>query len=145
MVPGASTVKKIIMISCVSKKLPHLAKAQDLYVSPLFRLNLQFARKLQPDAIYILSAKYGLLDLEAEIAPYDLTLNDMATRQVKAWADQVLEQIKRRADLSRDHFVFLAGLRYRKFLVPQLASYEVPMQGLSIGRQLQFLSERVHE
>ena len=138
-------MKKIVLISCVSKKLPHPASAQDLYVRPLFRLNLQYARKLQPDAIYILSAKHGLLDLDTEVEPYNLTLNDMATRQVQAWAEQVLEQIKQRADLSRDHFVFLAGLKYRKFLVPRLASYEVPMEGLTIGRQLQFLSERVHE
>ncbi len=138
-------MKKIVLISCVSKKLPHLASAQDLYVSPLFRLNLQYARKLQPDAIYILSAKHGLLDLDNDVEPYNLTLNDMATRQVQAWAEQVLEQIKQRADLSRDHFVFLAGLKYRKFLVPRLVSYEVPMQGLTIGRQLQFLSELVHE
>mgnify|MGYP001608170353 CR=1 FL=1 len=138
-------MKKIVLISCVSKKLAHPASAQDLYISPLFRLNLQYARKLQPDAIYILSAKHGLLDLDTEVEPYDLTLNDMATRQVQAWAEQVLEQFKQRADLSRDHFVFLAGLKYRKFLVPRLASYEVPMRGLPIGRQLKFLSERVHE
>ncbi len=45
----------------------------------------------------------------------------------------------------RMHRPFLAGLKCRKFLVPQLASYEVPMQGLVIGRQLQFLCERAHE
>lgn len=138
-------MKKIVLISCVSKKLAHPASAQDLYVSPLFRLNLQYARKLQPDAIYILSAKHGLLDLNAEVEPYNLTLNDMRTHEVQAWAEQVLEQIKQRADLCKDHFVFLAGQKYRKFLVPRLASYEIPMQGLTIGRQLQFLSGRVHE
>jgi len=138
-------VKKIVLISCVSKKLEHAASAQDLYVSPLFRLNLRYARQLRPDAIYILSAKHGLLDLYTKVEPYNLTLNDMPTRQVQAWAEQVLEQIRHRADLSRDHFVFLAGLKYRKFLVPKLASYEVPMEGLTIGRQLQFLSEQVHE
>lgn len=138
-------MKKIVLISCVSKKLALPASARDLYVSPLFRLNLEYARKLQPDSIYILSAKHGLLDLDIEVEPYNLTLNDMATRQVQAWAEQVLEQIKQCADLSRDHFVFLAGLKYRKFLVPRLASYEVPMEGLTIGRQLQFLSDQVHE
>ena len=134
-----------MLISCVSKKLTHPASAQDLYVSPLFRLNLKYARKLQPDAIYILSAKHGLLDLNTEVEPYNLTLNDMVARQVQTWAEQVLEQINQRADLSRDHFVFLAGQKYRKFLVPRLASYAVPMQGLTIGKQLQFLIERVHE
>lgn len=138
-------MKKIVLISCVSKKLPHQAKAQDLYVSPLFRLNLEYARKLMPDAIYILSAKHGLLDLDTEIEPYDLTLNDMPSRQVQAWARQVLEQLKGCVDLGNDHFVLLAGQKYRKYLVPHFASYEVPMEGLTIGRQLQYLSERVHE
>ena len=138
-------MKKIVMISCVSKKLSHPANAQDLYVSPLFRLNLKYARKLEPDAIYILSAKHGLLDLDGEIEPYDLTLNEMPARKVQAWAEHVLEQLKERADLGKDHFVLLAGQKYRKFLAPKFASYEVPMQGLTIGRQLQFLIERVHE
>ena len=55
LVQGEWILKRIVLISCVSKKLPHPARAKDLYVSPLFRLNLQYARKLQPDAIYILS------------------------------------------------------------------------------------------
>jgi hypothetical protein len=137
-------VKKIVLISCVSKKLLHPAKAQDLYTSPLFRLNLEYARKLKPDAIYILSAKHGLLALNSEIAPYDTTLNKLPSRQVQAWAHQVLRQLEEHENLSEDHFVLLAGQKYRKFLVPMLASYEVPMEGLTIGRQLRFLSERAH-
>lgn len=137
-------VKKIVLISCVSKKLPTRAKAQDLYISALFRLNIQYAKKLKPDAIYILSAMHGLLSLDDEVEPYDLTLNTMSSRQVKAWADQVMAQIGACADPKTDHFVFLAGEKYRKFLLPHLASYEVPMQGLTIGRQLQFLSGQIH-
>lgn len=135
-------MKKIILISCVSKKLPTVAKAKDLYVSTLFRLNMQYALKLQPDTIYILSAMHGLLSVDDLVEPYDLTLNTMSSRQVKAWADKVMGQISACADPKTDHFVFLAGDKYRKFLLPHLTSYEVPMQGLTIGRQLQFLSEQ---
>lgn len=52
--------KKIGLISCVSKKLNCKTKAKDLYTSPLFKYSLAYARKLNPDKIYILSAKYGL-------------------------------------------------------------------------------------
>ncbi len=45
----------------------------------------------------------------------------------------------------RMHRPFLAGLKCRKVLVLRLASYEALIQGLTIGKQLQFLSERVHE
>jgi len=135
-------MKKIVLISCVSKKLTHTARARDIYVSPLFRLNLAYAESLNPDAIYVLSAKHGLLPLDDEIAPYDLTLNTMGTAQIKAWAAGVVAQLAAVTDLKRDRFVFLAGDKYRKFIVPRLAQFEVPMQGLTIGRQLQFLSNR---
>ena len=137
--------KKIVLISCVSKKLPHKAEAQCIYVSSLFRLNLAYARTLRPDAIHILSAKYGLLDLDTVIEPYNVTLNDMPSREVKTWSLKVLEQLRKRTDLKNDHFVILAGQKYRQFLVPHLGSCEIPMEGLTIGRQLQYLSERIHE
>ena len=60
-------MKTIVLISCVSKKLAHAARARDIYVSPLFRLNLAYAESLKPDAIYVLSAKHGLLALEDQI------------------------------------------------------------------------------
>src|SRR5687768_5388522 len=120
----------IVLIPCASEKLPFRTKASELYTSPLFKLNLQYARQRQPDAIYILSAKYGLLPLDTEVEPYDVTLNDMSTRDAKAWAQQVLSQLAARCDLQADHFVFLAGMKYRQHLVSQLASIEVPLEGL---------------
>ena len=135
-------MRKIVLISCVSKKLVHAAKVRDIYVSPLFRLNLAYAESLKPDAIYVLSAKHGLLPLDDQIEPYELTLNTMGTGQIRAWASAVVSQLAAVADFKHDLIVFLAGDKYRKFLVPHLAHFEVPMDGLTIGRQLQFLSRR---
>ncbi len=132
--------RKIVLIACVSKKLSTRAKAKDLYISPLFRKNLTYARSLNPDAIYILSAKYGLVELETEIDPYNHTLNTLTAGEIKAWANHVLLQLAQVADLRNDHFIFLAGMKYRKYLLPHLASYEIPLEGLPIGKQLQFLS-----
>lgn len=134
-------MKKIVLISCVSQKQLYRSKAKDLYISALFKKNLAYARRLNPDAIYILSAKYGLLDLETEIDPYNQTLNTMSAAENRSWAEKVLQQLGRVADLKQDHFIFLAGERYRKNLLPHLTSYEIPMEGLTIGRQLQALSK----
>lgn len=136
-------MRKVVLISCVSKKLLHKVKAMDLYTSLLFKLNLKFAESLKPDAIYILSAKYGLLNLDTVIEPYDITLNEMSSDQRKTWAQIVLEQLKEHADLKKDHFILLAGQNYRKYLTPHIASYEVPLAGLPIGKQLQYLSQQV--
>jgi hypothetical protein len=135
-------VRRIYLISCASKKLSYPAKAKDIYVSPLFRLGYNFAVQSRPDAIYILSAKHGLLDPNTEIEPYNVTLNEMSSNEVRAWSDKVLYQLTQCCDLNRDHFVFLAGSAYRKYLVDGIRSYEVPMEGLAIGKQLQYLSER---
>lgn len=119
--------------------MPHRAKVQDLYISPLFRLNLKYAWKLKPDNIYVLSAKHGLLDLDTEIEPYNLTLNNMTSHHVQAWAQKVIIQIEECVDPRKDHFVLLAGQKYRKFLIPHFFSYEIPMEGMTIGKQLQYL------
>src|SRR3990170_821285 len=132
-------MKKIILISCASQKLFDKARAEELYISTLFKLNLQFAKKLNPYKIYILSAKYGLLELNKKIDPYDITLNNMPAKNRKSWAQGVLKQLNSRFDLKRCHFIILAGSRYRQFLLPELYSYEIPIEGLSIGRQLQYL------
>ncbi len=131
--------KRIVLISCVSQKLPHRAKAKDLYISTLFKLNLRFAEKLNPDGVYILSAKYGLLNLEQEIDPYEQTLNNMRANEVKRWANQVIEQIKKICVIEETEFVFLAGEKYRKYLLPHLNNVQIPLKGLRIGEQLQML------
>ena len=134
---------KVVLISCVSKKLDHKSKAQDLYISPLFKKNLQYAKSLNPDKSFILSAKYGLLRLDEEIKPYDKTLNKIRSKEIKEWAKSVLNQLKKLTDLENDEFIFLAGDNYRKFLLSHIKHYKIPMWGLSIGKQLQWLSKRI--
>ena len=136
-------MKKIVLIPCASKKRTVKSRAAELYVSPLFKLNLQYARKLEPDAIFILSAKYGVLALDEEIEPYDVTLNSMKANERRVWASEVIEQLRVHADLQQDHFIVLAGERYRQYLLPHLASFEIPLEGLPIGKQLQYLKKQV--
>lgn len=136
-------MKKIVLVSCVKSKLKMPAKAKDLYTSALFHYNLKFAHTLKPDAIYILSAKYGLLDLDQVISPYEMTLNTMKESEKKTWSSNVIDSLRQKADLKEDRFVFLAGLNYRKYLTPYLTYYEIPLEGLSFGKQLQELKRRV--
>ncbi len=134
---------KIVLISCASKKLPYKAKAKDLYTSPLFRMNLEFAKSFNPDKTFILSAKYGLLNLDKEIRTYDKTLNLMHSVEKKDWANSVLQDLRKVADLSKDEFIFLAGENYRKYITPHIKNYKIPLKGLSIGRQLQYLKKGI--
>ncbi len=137
---------KAVLISCVSSKLDRRAKAKDLYVSPLFKYNVKYASSLNPDKIFILSAKYGLVDLEQELEPYNETLNTMKSIQIKSWAERVVNALKKEVNLDNDEIIFLAGDKYRKYLIPHIKHYKIPLQGLGIGKQLQFLKNKVkHE
>lgn len=132
---------KVVLISCASKKLNVKSKAKELYVSPLFKLNLKYAESLNPDKIFILSAKHGLLRLDEEVKPYDETLNKIRDFEIKIWADKVLNKLSLLSDLKKDEFIFLAGEKYRKHLLPGVRNFKIPLEGLGIGKQLKFLKE----
>jgi cytoplasmic iron level regulating protein YaaA (DUF328/UPF0246 family) len=134
-------MRKIVLIACASKKLPYKAKAKEIYNSTLFKLNMEYAKTFQPDDIFILSAKYGLLQLEDEIEPYNKTLNNLPEEEVKLWADRVLAQLSRFVDLAKDEIIFLAGEKYRRYLIPKITNYKIPLEGLGIGKQLKTLKK----
>jgi len=134
---------RLCLVSCVSKKRPNCARAADLYISTWFR---KVRRLIDASGApwFILSAEHGLLSPDAEIDPYNRTLNDMSPKERRAWADRVkgLMDIKLP---EADEVVVLAGQKYRENLMPYLrqryASVRVPMKGLTIGRQLKWLGD----
>lgn len=132
----------IVCISCVKSKRPQACIAENMYTSPLFQGMLAYAKSLNPQKIFILSAKYGLLAMDDMIEPYEKTLKNMTKGEKKAWADAVLTRLRKETDLAKDQFIFLAGLPYRENLIPHINNYQVPMKGMPFGRQLQWLGEQ---
>jgi hypothetical protein len=138
-------MSKIVLLSCVKSKRDHTCKASELYTSSLFTKAFTYAKSLCPDKILILSAEHGVLDLNDEIEPYEKTLNNMKVAARREWACKVLQQLQATSDIKNDEFIFLAGNNYRSFLIPHIKHYSVPMEGLQIGKQLQWLKERINE
>ena len=136
---------RIVLISCVSQKLPHKAKTKYLYVSDLFKKSLKYAESLNPDQIFVLSAQYKLVTLHEEIEPYDQTLNDMSAEERREWAARVIGQLREVTDLDQDEFIFLAGQKYREYLTPHIRNYRVPLEGLRIGQQKRYLKRMVSD
>lgn len=86
----------------------------------------------------------GSLNYRKQVAPYDETLNAKGVSEIQRWSARVAEQLAAHADLDRDRFSFLAGRKYREHLLPFLKNTDVPMEGLPIGKQLQFLKRATH-
>ena len=132
----------IVLVSCVKSKRTAPCAAKEMYISPLFQGMFRYAQGLHPAKIFILSAEYGLLRPDDIITPYEKTLKKMETHERKVWAERVLAKLRQEADLQSDRFVFLAGMPYRENLISHIAHYEVPMEGLSFGKQLKWLTEK---
>jgi hypothetical protein len=146
-------MKKIVLISCVSSKLNHKAKAKDLYLGPLFTSSLAYARKLQPDKIYILSALHHVVDLEQEIEPYDVTLSYVSPQkraekpglkvlnkqEAAHWGQTVLQQLSQKTDLQNDEFTILAGKSYINPIRHGIKHSKEPLEGLKQGERVKYL------
>jgi hypothetical protein len=134
---------RVGLISCVAAKSPTPAPAKDLYNSPLFRKSRAFVEQ-HCHTWFILSAEYGLLEPSEVIEPYEQTLNTKSRQEREQWAGRVWQTLRQRLR-PNDHVMLLAGRKYREALVPLLemhgCSVEVPMEGLGIGQQLQWLSQ----
>ena len=137
--------KTIFLISCVGPKRQNPAPSKDLYISPWFRKARSYVEGTgQP--WFVLSAKHGLLRPLEVISSYDLTLNSMAIGDRRRWSRNVLSQLQPHLS-SVGTVIFLAGLRYREFLVPAVLDYgldvSVPLEGLRIGEQLRWLNRAI--
>ena len=118
--------------------------ARDLYSSDWF-VKAQSFVEAQDGSWLILSAKYGLLDPDTVIGPYNVTLNSMDASERRAWGQKVVAQLRQHCRAG-DQVVVLAGERYREHLVAALKEWgcrvEIPLRGLGIGQQLAWLKRQ---
>lgn len=139
--------KTIYLVSCASEKQDFTCRADELYTSTLFTKSAAYAKK-HADRWFILSAKYGLVFPEQIINPYDVTLRKKGVNEKKLWAGRVFEELQPYLS-AKDTVVFLAGQPYRQYLIDKIREMgcrvEVPMEGLRIGEQLQWLSKQLGE
>ena len=115
-----------------------------MYLSPWFIKARTYAERRA--SWFILSAEYGLLHPDVVIDPYERTLNTMSVGRRRLWAASVTSQVRQTKGYFDQEIEILAGQKYREFLGPALAdlgfSVSVPMLGLGIGQQLQWLSRQ---
>ncbi|WP_413299667.1 DUF6884 domain-containing protein [Bacillus sp. 1P10SD] len=133
-------MSKFALISCTKLKKDYPCPAKEMYLeSQLFKKAVSYIEKQEYNDWFILSAKYGLVDQETVIEPYDLTLNNMKAVDRKKWSIDVFKQIK---ELQPHQLDLYAGKKYREFLIPLLEmngiKCKVPLEGLGIGEQLKF-------
>ena len=118
--------------------------AKDLYTSDLFRKARAY---IEPTGMlwFILSAEYGLLHPDQNIAPYEKTLIRMRSWERKQWAEKVIHQMEQELPKAEQIVVF-AGEKYREHLMSYLrsraSSVKIPLKGLRLGEQKRWFNEQ---
>ena len=134
---------KIALLACTKAKKNYSCCAKELYsASHLFNLSYQYA-KVFCDKIYILSAKYGLVEENMYLEPYDLTLNAMSKKERILWSNMVFEKLAHLEDIEKSTFVILAGKNYYLYFYRKLKRYELPLDRLSFGNRMHKLKEMI--
>ena len=124
---------ELIVIPCGSRKLGHAARAAEMYIGSYHRSCRRAAEALRPDRLLILSARYGLLDLDDVIEPYD-TPHGAADAVAPPL---LLDQARRYEILHRDPVVALGGARHVELVRTVWPHVRTPLAGTrGMGEQM---------
>jgi hypothetical protein len=69
-----------------------------------------------------------------------VTLVNMNRTERREWAKMVVSHLQNACDIGSDMFIFLTGKKYYENLMPHLPNHSIPMEGLAIGKRLQWLN-----
>ena len=126
----------LVIVGCGARKRADRAPAAGLYTGPYFRACLATATAIAArDHVLILSARYGLLALDDQVDPYDLTLGQPGAIDAR----QLAEQAHARG-LFGSAVIALCGARYAALLGEIWADVRTPLAGLGIGQQRHVLA-----
>jgi len=136
---------RVGLVGCCKSKLDVPSRASELYRGPLFLRSMAYVER-GCDAWGILSAKHGLVMPDQVIAPYEKTLHDMKLPELIEWGEWAHARMHTLWPDPDTEFVVLAGYLYR-FAVAVHSCCEfrsvIPMRGLAIGKQLQWLNREL--
>jgi len=145
----------VLLIPCVGPKLAYRTRACELYQGPLFAACLAYAERLRPSKTYILSALHGLVDLEQELDPYDVTLRTLpepyrtqhpnvrvlTDAELEQWAIEVISALQSRHNLDLTRFTVLADNDYIEPIRHAFRHIEDPLAGVPLENRAAALNE----
>ncbi len=134
----------VYLVAGAARMRPGPSPARDLYLSALFVKSRDWVQATGAPW-FILSAGHGLLAPGAVVAPDARTIDIMSAPDRRAWGARVIAELESRLPPC-ERIVALAGRRYveplEHYLSARAASVELPLAGLPIGKQLQWLTVR---
>ena len=107
-------MRVLVLIACSKRKADRPRKAKELYLGRLFQEAKQFAERRGYE-YRIISAKFGLIDPDTIIAPYDQTIR--TKEDLLRVRELVLPRLEKMMERFERIIVF-GGKKYRQVLEP---------------------------
>lgn len=139
----------IAIVGCGKAKLAHAAPAADLYTGSLFRAARRYAETC--DEWRIISARYGLLDPETVLEPYEQRIHPKERQQFgQVAANRIVSEF---LDCGPYELVLLAGEDYARPIADAMrgnpggapwrcncVGVREPLAGLGLGKRLSWFA-----
>lgn len=144
-----AAASSLLLVACVKAKAAAPAAARDLYVSPLFRKERDYAER-SGVPWFILSAEHGLVAPDEWLAPYERYLPDTPRSFRSAWGQWVAERLELLAGALRGRTIEIhAGSAYvdavRGPLEGKGAFLLEPLAGLTMGERLAWYGAQLEQ
>lgn len=144
----APVTRRVAVIACGARKRDVPSPARSLYTGSLFVAQRRDVEGRVP--FWIVSGKWGILDPDTEVAPYNFRVNDIPRAERFAWGQRAAAQLAAALGTARLDGVLIelhAGAEYQKPLGPAFtaagAVVEVlPPGRLQLGHRLQWYAQR---
>jgi hypothetical protein len=127
----------IYLVACGKEKVQHSIKARGMYTGSYFKACLKYAESQSNDGIFILSAKYGLVELEEIIQPYDLVIGDDGSVNTDYIKSQATEK-----GILYENIIVLGGKKYVKFIQKIWPNATCPLSG-GLLSQISWMNKQV--
>jgi hypothetical protein len=131
----------VAIIPCTNQKTTTPGKARDVWVGAHFQLILAHAEMFY-DKVLVMSYKYGFIDPDFEIEPYDIDIRTAKAADRLKWWFAVKKDIE---NLSKEEPQLVAlytgdterARIIREFYKNGVKQIIVPFEGLSVGKRMQ--------
>ena len=136
----------IVFIGCGKSKQAYAKiQAYKMYTGTFFSTCLQYALTLTDRKhIYILSARYGVLDLDDIITTYNITLNNATQEYCNNWTKKVKAQFFLKHITQDTPVTMLCGKNYYKGLLDYFYNINIPLESYSgMGYQIEFMKKEI--
>ena len=113
------------LLSCSKEKLSGAHSAAELYSSPFFQNNVNKLIETC-DKVYVISGKFGLIELEFVMNNYDLYLGSLNHNDKLIWGNLVIKEFLNKNNITKeDKIVVVASNDYYDYVAYGAEYYNI--------------------